>query len=887
MPWLFVLVGGVVGLVLGGGTTLLLGAAAGAVLGFVVSWLQRLQQRIEELEHAARAERRVPDRVPSAPLAGRPPASPAVPPSATAGPGRLPTVSREAAARPLPPLPMPAREAPAPSDDRIDAVLRLARQWLTTGNVPVKIGVIVSFFGVAFLLKYAVDHRLFAFPIELRLLLVAAVAVVLLVIGWRLRGRARVYALSIQGAGLGILYMTTFAAYRLYGLVPSALAFALLVVLTVAGGALAVLQNARGLALFGVVGGFLAPILASSGEGNHVVLFSYYLVLNGLILGVAWFRPWRELNLVGFVFTFLIGGFWAWSRYEPALYASTQPFVVLHFVFYQLVAILYARRQAPRLQGVVDGTLVFATPVLVFAMQAVMLRDTEFGLAYSALAAALFYAVTATLLARDRSGRMHLLVESYLALAVGFATLAIPLALDARWTAASWALEGAALAWIGQRQDRILARAAGALLIVGAGLSFLDHGWRANQGPPVLNGNLLGGLLIALSAFFVARRLERTEGRWQQLERLVSRALVVWGALWWLASGALEIAERVPDANAGAAFVAFVPLSALLMSWLARRLTWPAGAATTFATLPLLALALLVAHMDTGHPLARWGVLAWTLAIAGQFWLLRRHEDGFPSLAPAAHVAAVVLLALVGVVEAWWHVDRYTLDIAWPASWASLVPGLLWLLVAWLGGRRAWPVAAHAGAYLRGAGGALLALQWLLVAWLNLASDGDTSPLPFVPVANPADLAGLFALLCGWHWLRETKLAERRTLVGLAAAAFVLSTLGLLRAMHHLGDVPWQADAMLASVRVQAALSVYWGMLAFAAMVLGARRGHRGFWMTGAALMGLVVAKLFLVELGGTGTVERIVSFIAVGVLLLVVGYLAPAPPRRTERADA
>ena len=90
-----------------------------------------------------------------------------------------------------------------------------------------------------------------------------------------------------------------------------------------------------------------------------------------------------------------------------------------------------------------------------------MLGDPEFGLAYSAVVAALFYAVTATLLDRERSPPMRLLVESYLALAVAFATLAIPLALDARWTAAGWALEGAALVWIGVRQQRVLARLAG------------------------------------------------------------------------------------------------------------------------------------------------------------------------------------------------------------------------------------------------------------------------------------------------------------------------------------------------------------------------------------------------------------------------------------------
>ena len=113
--------------------------------------------------------------------------------------------------------------------------------------------------------------------------------------------RARVYALS------------------LHELIPSVFTFAPLVALTIAGGALAVLQNARGLAALGAVGGFLAPVLVSTGAGNHVVLFSYYLVLNSLILGVAWYRPWRELNLIGFVFTFVIGGLWDWRSYrQPA-----------------------------------------------------------------------------------------------------------------------------------------------------------------------------------------------------------------------------------------------------------------------------------------------------------------------------------------------------------------------------------------------------------------------------------------------------------------------------------------------------------------------------------------------------------------------------------------
>jgi len=70
-------------------------------------------------------------------------------------------------------------------------------------------------------------------------------------------------------------------------------------------------------------------------------------------------------------------------------------------------------------------------------------------------------------------------------------------------------------------------------------------------------------------------------------------------------------------------------------------------------------------------------------------------------------------------------------------------------------------------------------------------------------------------------------------------------------------------------------------------MVLGARQQRRGVWIGGAALMAAVVIKLFLVELGNTGTVTRVVSFLGVGLLLLIVGYFAPAPPRGEPDAQS
>ena len=104
--------------------------------------------------------------------------------------------------------------------------------------------------------------------------------------------------------------------------------------------------------------------------------------------------------------------------------------------------------------------------------------------------------------------------------------------------------------------------------------------------------------------------------------------------------------------------------------------------------------------------------------------------------------------------------------------------------------------------------------------------------------------------------------------------------------MHHLGDVPWQQRGLTSSVSVQSALSIYWAILGFGGMVWGARHRNRAIWIVGTGLMALVVVKLFAIDLGNTGTVARIVSFLGVGALLLVVGYYAPAPPRIATDTD-
>ena len=266
---------------------------------------------------------------------------------------------------------MPAREQPqaddtTPPSSGVDDITRLWK-WLSGGNALVRVGVVVLFFGVAFLLKYAYEHT--HIPIELRLTAVAIGAIVMLVIGWRLRTRNPVYALAVQGGGTGVLYLVIFGAFRLFKLLPGEAAFILLIAIAALSAILAIVQNAQSLAVLAVSGGFLAPILASTGSGSHVMLFSYYAVLNLGILAVALYKAWRPLNVLGFVFTFSIGSMWGARFYRDDLFSSTEPFLVFFTLLYIVIAVIFAFRQAPRLKHYVDSTLILPPKSLIRLQQ--------------------------------------------------------------------------------------------------------------------------------------------------------------------------------------------------------------------------------------------------------------------------------------------------------------------------------------------------------------------------------------------------------------------------------------------------------------------------------------------------------------------------------------
>ena len=117
----------------------------------------------------------------------------------------------------------------------------------------------------------------------------------------------------------------------------------------------------------------------------------------------------------------------------------------------------------------------------------------------------------------------------------------------------------------------------------------------------------------------------------------------------------------------------------------------------------------------------------------------------------------------------------------------------------------------------------------------------------------------------------------------IAALTFVWLNAILIRSLHHWADVPYTMRGVTHSLVAQAALSIFWMTIALTLMVYATRKGLRTLWMVGGGLMAVVVVKLIIKDFGGLEGIERIVSFIAVGALMLVIGYFSPVPPKQVE----
>lgn len=173
------------------------------------------------------------------------------------------------------------------------------------------IGGLALFLGVAFFVKYSFEHNLI--PPEVRVAIGFAVGLALIVGGLALKRKENVVtAQTLCATGTLILYAVTFACrsfyhFAFFDLVPT---FLLMTLITAVAFLLAVRMNAIVVAILGMAGGFLTPILLSTGQDNPLGLFGYIALLDMGLLMVARRKEWSALPVLGAVGTVLMQVGW-------------------------------------------------------------------------------------------------------------------------------------------------------------------------------------------------------------------------------------------------------------------------------------------------------------------------------------------------------------------------------------------------------------------------------------------------------------------------------------------------------------------------------------------------------------------------------------------------
>jgi len=367
----------------------------------------------------------------------------------------------------------PLYHSPSKFNSSLDWETIIGGRWLN------RIGIVALIGATTFFLKYAFDNNWIgpSGRVAIGILLGAAM---LPWSQWLLRRGYSYFSEGIAGLGAAVIYLSLWAGCQYYTLYTRDVGFYAMILVTAGMTAVALGRNSQRIALLSLVGGFLTPILVSSGKDEQVVLFSYLLMLGLGMLLIELRRNWRALTPVSFVFSAIY--FWGWYEkfYQPAKLERTLFFATLFLVLYAAVPIFRAVQSST--VNELDSLFVLTNSFSYFVAAYVMLWPQDrWPLTLLTLALSAGHVTVARAIPPPKPGETPRLRLLYAGLALTFATLAIPLRLDGKWITLAFAVEGAVLVWTGFRSTVAGLRGAGYLLLAVSALRLLIFPLRARQ----------------------------------------------------------------------------------------------------------------------------------------------------------------------------------------------------------------------------------------------------------------------------------------------------------------------------------------------------------------------------------------------------------------------
>ncbi|MCO8050784.1 DUF2339 domain-containing protein [Proteus penneri] len=763
------------------------------------------------------------------------------------------------------------------------SILGLIWNWVVTGNPLAKIGMLLLFFGLSYLLKYSIENELVS--ASTRLMMAGTGCLALLGIGWWLRKKNLIYALILQGGGIGGFYITIFAATKIYDFVPIGIALAIMVFICIVSVILAVLHRAISLAVLASLGGYLAPVLLSTGSGNYIALFSYYLILSIGILIISHWQVWRLLNLIGFAFTFGIGFIWAIPNYTHADYLPCQLFLIANWLIFGVATELSTLKNKLKLNIPFDATLLFGTPLIGFIFQYRLASEWPYGVTIASSLYGLAYFILSWFALKRYRKEGKLLAIAFFMLSATFATLAVPFAFSAEWTSIVWAIEGMMILAFSVLQQQKKPAIAGTILVAVSFVLLFNM-------PVISLGDWLMLVTQVIVVFAVAVLWYRA-----QFTNIDNRAIgyvtlfisaVSWGYSVLLLQ---EYGEHWFSPEVKSITFAFILISCWGMFFAGKKSQFFELASCSILLWPMSALIMLVYIYLAGSLIDNWlSAIIWFAIFASGFYLLKVN-----TLLPKQrinkaliHSMHLIFIGLFLFTEIIWLMDVTYLYVS--LHFASVIFVIsLFIAISYIFAMKVNWTKEYQDAYWI----VTLPILGLLALSLIFANfnDGTESGIKFIPLFNLMDLMGIIGIWIGYQFISVIKQSPKyQALLKnslpifnyiIPAMIFWWANGVLLRGLVFATDVDWSSYAIINSKVIQTVLAIIWAITALVTMVMATRKKSRSQWFIGGVLLAVVIAKLFLIDTSLSSGLLRALAFIGVAILILLIGYFSPLPPKR------
>ncbi|WP_233899913.1 DUF2339 domain-containing protein [Tenacibaculum piscium] len=370
-------------------------------------------------------------------------------------------------------------------------------------NLINKLGILILVLGISFFVKYAIDKDWINEPARVGIGVLCGSLI--MAIAHKLKKNYTSFSSVLVAGAISIFYFTIYIAFHEYQLFSQTVAFAIMTVITIFSTLVAVSYNRQELAVLSLIGGFSAPFMVSTGEGNYVVLFTYIAILNIGILGISYFKKWRISTILSFIFTIILFGSWCGLKigYKTFSHSGALIFATLFYFIFSITIVLNNLRN----KGVfskIEYFILVANTFVFFGLGMLILNDLESNLTgLFTLLLALYNIAYATILYK-KFGLDKNAIYLLIGLALTFVTLTIPIQFEGNIITLFWASEAVLLFWLSQK-SKIDTFKIGAFIIQVLTLISLFLDWEKYSFTKdlnvILNPLFIAGLVVSCSLF--------------------------------------------------------------------------------------------------------------------------------------------------------------------------------------------------------------------------------------------------------------------------------------------------------------------------------------------------------------------------------------------------